>query len=68
MLPYEIPFGDLYVPRLLVSFILGLVCTQILTYFMNKYRISKYFYYAPLVYMCLVVTFTVLLDSLLGLS
>lgn len=60
-IPHEIHIGEVFIPPLLIAGILGIIATSITAKLLNKYRLSKYFYYPPLAMVALMVIYTVLI-------
>jgi len=60
-MPHEIHIGEVFIPPLLIAAILGLIAAIITAKLLNKYRLSKYFFYPPLVMVGLMVIYTVLI-------
>ncbi len=59
-IPHEIHIGEVFIPPMLVAGILGVIAASITAKLLNKYRLSKYFFYPPLVMVALMVIYTVL--------
>jgi len=64
-IPHEIAIGGIYMPPLFMALILGTVLAIVAAKLLNKYRLSKYFYYPPLVFVAMVVIFTVFVEVIL---
>jgi hypothetical protein len=64
-IPHEIAIGGIYMPPLFVAALMGIVLAIIVARILNKYRLSKYFFYPPLVFVAMVVMFTVLVEGIL---
>ena len=62
-IPHEFAIGGIFMPPLLVASLLGTIATVITVRFLNRYRLSKYFFYPPLVFLALVVIYTVLIGT-----
>lgn len=60
-MPHEIHIGEVFIPPLLIAAILGLIAAIITAKLLNKYRLSKYFFYPPLVMVGFMVIYTVLI-------
>jgi len=58
-MPYEFVIGGTYMPPLLIAGIFGFASALIVTRLLNRYRLSKYFAYPPIVLMALIVINTV---------
>lgn len=62
-MPHELAIGDLYLPPLLVAAVLGSIVAVVATRALNRYRLSRYFFYPPLVQLALAVIFTVIVGT-----
>lgn len=60
-IPHELHIGEVFIPPLLTAGILGIIATSITAKLLNKYRLSKYFFYPPLAMVALMVIYTVLI-------
>ena len=58
--PHEFALGGIYLPPLLVASLLGLILAVLAARLLNKYRLSRYFFYPPLVFVAMMALFTVL--------
>ncbi len=63
--PSEFAIGGVYMPPLLVIAILGMIAAGVTARLFNRFRLSKYFFYPPLVFVALAVIFTVLFGTVL---
>jgi hypothetical protein len=52
-------------PPLLIAAILGTIAAAATARLLNRYRLSRYFFYPPLVFVALAVIFTVLIGTLI---
>lgn len=59
--PHEFAIGGVYMPPILIAAILGVLATVITARILNRYGLSKYFFYPPLVSMSLVIIYTLLI-------
>ncbi|MCK5698165.1 MAG: DUF1656 domain-containing protein, partial [Gammaproteobacteria bacterium] len=59
-IPIEFSIGGVYMPPLLMASILGVVSALMLSRLLNSYRLSKYFFYPPLVFVALSIIFTMI--------
>ena len=64
-IPHEIAIGDVYLPPLLVAATLGLLASLATARLLNRFRLSYYFFYPPLVFIALMVAYTLLIGALL---
>jgi len=62
-IPHEFAIGGVYMPPLLVAGFLGGILTIFTTKWMNHYRISRFFFYPPLVYVSILVIYTVIIST-----
>jgi hypothetical protein len=62
-IPHEFAIGGVYMPPLLVAGLFGIIAAMLTTRLLNRYRLSKYFFYPPLVYLSLMVIYTVLIGT-----
>jgi len=63
--PSEFALGGVYMPPLLVPAILGMIAAGMTARLLNRFRLSKYFFYPPLVFVALAVIFTVFFGRVL---
>jgi len=64
-MPHEFAIGGVYMPPLLIAAILGTIAAVVTARLLNRYRLSKYFFYPPLVFLALMIIFTVLIGTLI---
>ena len=64
-MPHEFAIGGVYMPPLLIAAILGTIAAVATARLLNRYRLSRYFFYPPLVFLALAVIFTVLIGTLI---
>jgi hypothetical protein len=62
-IPSEFHIGGVYLSPLLIAAIAGLLLASLTTRLLNRYRLSRYFFYPPLVLLALVVIYTVLFGT-----
>jgi len=62
-IPHDVVLGGVYLPPLLVAGLLGLLAAIATTRLLNRYRLSRYFFYPPLVLLALAVIYTVLVGT-----
>jgi hypothetical protein len=63
--PSEFGIGGIFVPPLLVAALAALLATWGTSRILNRFRLSRHFFYPPLVYLSLVVIYSVLIGSLI---
>jgi len=61
--PHEIAIGGVFMPPLLVAGILGVIASVVTARLLNRYRVSRYFFYPPLVFIALMVIYTVIIGT-----
>jgi len=64
-MPHEFAIGGGYMPPLLIAAIIGTIAAVATARLLNRYRLSRYFFYPPLVFVALAVIFTVLFGTVL---
>jgi hypothetical protein len=62
-MPHEFAIGGIYLPPLLIAGALGAIAAGVAATWLNRFRLSKYFFYPPLVFLALAVIFTVLFGT-----
>ena len=58
LIPHELRAGEVFFPPMLLDAALGLVAAAITARLSNRFRVSRYFYYPPLVLIALTVIYT----------
>ena len=61
--PHEFSIGGVYLPPLLVAAIFGVIAALLTAQLLNRYRLSRYFFYPPLVFLALMVIYTLLIGE-----
>lgn len=64
-IPKEFTIGGVYFPPLLIASTLGVLAAGLTAMLLNRYRLSRYFFYPPLVFVALAVIYTWLIGTLL---
>jgi len=62
-IPHEIALGGVYMPPLLVAAVFGMMAALLTTNLFNRYRLSKYFFYPPVVSLALVILYTLFIGT-----
>jgi hypothetical protein len=57
-IPSEFAIGGIYFPPLLIASMLGVVAAMLTAMLLNRYRLSRFFFYPPLVFLALAVIYT----------
>jgi hypothetical protein len=65
LVPSEFAIGGIYFPPMLLAGILGASATVLTVLLLNRYRLSRFFYYPPLVFVSLSVIYTGLISIFL---
>ena len=60
-IPSEVAVGGVYLPPLLVAGFLGVFLAYWTGGLLNRYRLSQYFFYPPLVVLALSIIYTILI-------
>jgi len=61
--PQEFTVGGVYMPPLLVAALFGAIAALVTARLLNRYRLSNYFFYPPLVFLALIIIYTVLIGT-----
>jgi hypothetical protein len=62
-IPHEFAIGGVFMPPLLIASFLGAIAAMVTARLLNNYRLSKYFFYPPLVFLALMVIYTVFIGT-----
>ena len=62
-IPHEFAIGGVYMPPLLVAAIFGVIAALLTTRLLNRYRLSKYFFYPPVASLALIIIYTVFIGT-----
>lgn len=62
-IPHEFAIGEVFMPPLLVASLLGLLAAMVTAHLLNRYRLSRFFFYPPLVFLALMIIYTVLIGT-----
>ena len=63
IMPHEFAIGGVYMPPLLIAAILGTIAAVVTAQVLNRYRLSRYFFYPPLVFVALAIIYTVFIGT-----
>ncbi len=63
--PSEFSIWGIYMPPLLVASVLGVITAVIISRLLNTYRLSKYFFYPPLVFVSSSIIYTMIYGALI---
>lgn len=63
LIPSELAIGGVYFPPMLIAGLLGTVAAWLTAQLLNRYRLSRFFAYPPLVLLALAVTYTILIAT-----
>ena len=58
LIPHEIHLGEIFFPPMVLDAALGLAAASLTARLLNRFRVSRYFYYPPLVLIALAVLYT----------
>ncbi len=61
--PSEFAIGGVFFPPLLIAGILGVAAAVLTAYLLNRYRLSRFFFYPPLVFLALAVIYTSIIGT-----
>ena len=62
-MPHEFAIGEVFMPPLLVATLLGLIAAVLTARLLNRYRLSGFFFYPPLVFIALTIIYTVIIGT-----
>ena len=62
-IPHELAIGEIYMPPLIVAAFLGLIAAMLTARLLNRYRLTRYFFYPPLVFIALTIIYTVFIGN-----
>jgi len=51
LIPHEFTIGGVYFPPLLIAALLGVAAAALTVHALNRYRMSRFFFYPPLVFL-----------------
>jgi hypothetical protein len=63
-IPHEISISGVYFPPMLLAAILGVALAGLTAVMLNRYRLSRYFVYPPLIFVSLSILYTSLIGAL----
>jgi len=64
-IPSEVALGGVYFPPLLLASALGVALAALTAFLLNRYRLSRFFWYPPLVFLALSVIYTGIIGTFL---
>ncbi len=64
LIPSNFAIGEVYFPPLLFASLLGFFLASLTGHLLKRYRLSRFFFYPPLVLVALAVIYTVILGTL----
>ena len=62
-IPHEFFLGGVYFPPLLIAAFLGVLLAALTAMLLNRFRLSRFFFYPPLVFVALAVVYTGLIGT-----
>jgi len=64
-IPHEFTIGGVYFPPLLIAGLLGVVAAWLTAQLLNRYRLSRFFAYPPVVLLAMAVIYTIVFGTFL---
>lgn len=64
-IPNEFAIGGVYMPPLLVAGVLGVVLAVATASWLNRTRLSRHFFFPPLVFVAMTVIYTIVIGTFL---
>ena len=62
-IPHEFAIAEVYMPPLLVAAFVGLIAAIATARLLNRYRLTRYFFYPPLGFIAFTIIYTVLIGT-----
>ena len=62
-IPKEFTIGGVYFPPLLIAGILGVAAAVLTAMLLNRFRLSRFFFYPPLVFLALAFIYTIIIGT-----
>jgi len=62
-IPHELAVGGVYIPPMLVAAILGIMAALVTARMLNRTRLSRFFFYPPLVSLALMIIYTLFVGT-----
>jgi len=62
--PSEFTLGGIYFPPLLIAGFLGVLAAAITVMLLNRYRLSRFFYYPPMIFLALAIIYTGMIGTI----
>ena len=59
LIPSEFALGGVYFPPMLIAALIGTALAWLTAMLLNRYRLSRFFAYPPLVFLALAVIYTI---------
>ena len=63
LVPSEFVIGGVYFPPMLIAGLLGTAAAWLTAMLLNRYRLSRFFAYPPLVFLALAVIYTIAIGT-----
>ena len=63
LIPSEFVIGGVYFPPMLIAGLLGTAAAGLTAQLLNRYRLSRFFSYPPLVFLALAAIYTIALGT-----
>ena len=63
LIPSELAIGDAYFPPMLIAGMLGAAAAWLTALLLNRYRLSRFLAYPPLVFLALAVIYSIALAT-----
>jgi hypothetical protein len=63
LVPSEFAIGGVYMPPMLVAAVIGMTAAVLTARWLNRRKLSRFFFYPPLVFVALTVIYTVLIGT-----
>ena len=62
-IPHELAIGGVYLPPMLAAALFGIMAALATTRLLNRARLSRFFFYPPLVLLSLMIIYTIFIGT-----
>jgi hypothetical protein len=62
-IPHEFAIGGVFMPPLMIASFLGIVAAVVTAFVLNRFRLSRYFFYPPLALLSFFVIYTIVIGT-----
>jgi hypothetical protein len=66
LIPIEFNVAGIYMPPLLIAGVIGLIMAMLTARYMNRTRLSRHFFYPPLVFVALTLIYSFAVETVIS--